>query len=66
MNFNMARQSRVIGKNRVISDLAIMRNMAIGHEQVIVTQARYATSGCGSTVNTAIFTDDVSAADFQT
>ncbi len=61
----MARQLRVVGKHGAAADLAIMRNMHIGHDPVVVAEAGDPDILRGAGVEAAEFTNRVAVADLQ-
>src|SRR5882762_1754317 len=56
---------RDIGKDRVVADPAIMRDMHIGHDPVVVADARNARVLHGAAAESAIFADGVAVADLE-
>ncbi len=61
----MAGQHRGIGENNFIPDTAIMRNMAVGHEPVVVPHPRDALILRRPTIDRAVFTNCISRPYFE-
>ena len=64
-HMNVSGHGRIIGKNIVITNLAIMGHMNIGHDQIATTDSGYTFILNRSTVNGAALTEVVVVADFQ-
>ncbi len=60
---DMAGQSRVVGHDHVIADLAVMRHMGANHKQAIVADAGDQPAAGGAGIDRHIFADRVAAAD---
>ena len=58
-DMNMACQRGVVCKNNVTPNFAVMGNVAIRHNQVMVTDTRYTATPHGSTVKGGRFSNDV-------
>ena len=65
-DMHMARELGIVGKNRMVADLAIMRQMHISHDPVAVANAGGTRILDGSAIEGAEFTYGVVVADFQT
>ncbi|MNR10881.1 hypothetical protein D3C85_1271540 [compost metagenome] len=62
---HVAGQRRVVGEDGVVADLAVVRQMDIGHDPVVVADAGHAAILRGADVEGAEFADGVVVADFQ-
>lgn len=58
----MARQRSLVDHNDAAADVAVVRDMAVGHQKVIITQDG-GRAGFGAAVNGHKFTDLIAAAD---
>lgn len=58
-NVNMPRKRGVVCKNNVAADFAVMGNVAIRHNQVMVTNTCHPATPNGSTVERGRFSNDV-------
>ncbi len=57
---------RVVGQDRVVADLAIVRDVHIGHDPVVVAHARHAAVSCArADIEGAELADRVAVADHQ-
>ena len=54
-----------IGENTVIADHAIVGDVAVGHEEVVVSDAGAAVTAAGADVDGDAFTEDISVSDFE-
>src|SRR5690606_5940006 len=61
----MAGQGGGVGHDDTVADLAVVGDMAIGHEQVVVADAGHAAALLGSAVHGDEFPDDVAVADLE-
>ena len=64
-DFHMPRQAGIVGKNGVAADYAVVREMAVSHNPVIVADARFADAGYRAGVERSKFADGVAVADNQ-
>ena len=64
-DMNMTTQRRVIGKNRVISDLAVVRQVNVCKDPVIVAEPSNTGILRGTQIEGAEFANQVSVTDFQ-
>jgi hypothetical protein len=64
-NFYMSGQLRVVGENGVITYLAIMREMHVGHYPVVITYTGNADILCGSQIESAELAYGIVIADLQ-
>jgi len=64
-NRHVTGQAGAIGENRSIADLAVMRQMAIGHDEIVMAEPRHTTARHGSTIESAVLPDDVPVADLK-
>ena len=64
-DLDMPRKARAIGKHRMIGDMAIMGDMHIGHEQIIVAYARHPATAGGAAMDRALLPKHVTVADFE-
>ena len=62
---HMTRQLRTVGKNSVIAHLAIVRQMDLGHDPVVVAQLGDTCVARGSNVERAKLADGVALANDQ-
>lgn len=62
---HMAGQCGVIGKNNVIAHHAIVRDVHVGHDPVVVADAGNATFLGGTPINGAEFAKGIAVANFQ-
>ncbi len=62
---HMTGQCRVVRHDRVVAEHTIMRNVAVGHDPVIVTDNRLALVLRGATADGAKLTNGISVADNQ-
>ena len=62
----MTRQLRVVGKNRVAANLAIVGQMDIGHEQIVITHPGHTATVDGAGIESAKLSNGVAVADHQT
>src|SRR3989344_412022 len=58
-------QAGAIGENRSIADLAVMRQMAIGHDEIVMTEPRHTPARHGGAIESAVLPDDVPIADLK-
>ena len=65
IDLHMAGERRIIGKYGMAAHNAIMGNVDIGHDPVIIPQNRFATTMIRSPVDGAILTNDIPVAYFQ-
>src|SRR5690606_30513430 len=64
-HFAMPRERRLVGHDHVVSNDAIMRNMAIGHEEAPVADAGRAAAVVGAAVHGHAFADAATLADHE-
>ena len=64
-DFHMPRQAGIIGENGVAAHHAVVREMAVGHNPVVVTDARFANAGYRAGVERGEFADGIAVADNQ-
>lgn len=64
-HMHMACQGRVVGQNGLVADLAIMGDMHIGHDPVVITDPRHPAILGGAGVEGAELADGVAVADLQ-
>jgi len=62
----VARQAGAIGKDDLRSHYAIVRHVAIGHDEIVVAHFRNAATGARRAIEGAVFADDVAIADLKT
>ena len=62
---HVAAERRVVGENRAVGDLAIMRNVHVGHDPVVVADTRHANVLRGAEVEGAELADRVALADLE-
>src|SRR5688500_2270874 len=62
----VASQLRIIGENRIVPDLAVMCQVHVCHDPIIIAQTRYSNVLGGPDVECAEFANRISIADFQT
>src|SRR5471032_1662390 len=65
-DFDVAGQLRVVREDRVAADLAVVRQVDVGRDPVVVAEPRHADVLHGAGVEGAEFADRVAVADFQT
>ena len=65
-HMHMPRERSVIGKNSVVANLAVMRDMTVGHNPIIVAYLSHADVLRGAAIQCAKFADDIPLANFQT
>src|SRR5207244_9810083 len=58
-------ERRDIGKDRVVADLTVVRDMHVGHDPVVVADARDARVLHGAAAESATFADGVAVADLE-
>ncbi|MNC05431.1 hypothetical protein D3C75_529030 [compost metagenome] len=56
---HMARQCGVVHQDAVVANHAVVADVGIGHDQVVIAQGRFRTILDGATVDRHAFTDDV-------
>ena len=64
-DMDMTCQLRIVGKNRVVTYLAIMRKMHIGHHPVVVAEPGNAGILHGAKIECAEFPNSIAIANFQ-
>uniref|UniRef100_A0A1I8ADR0 Ald_Xan_dh_C2 domain-containing protein n=1 Tax=Steinernema glaseri TaxID=37863 RepID=A0A1I8ADR0_9BILA len=64
-HMHMPGQRGVVDQDAVVADHAVVPDMGIGHDQVVITQGGFATVLHGATVNGHAFADHVVVADHQ-
>ena len=62
---DMASQSRGVGQDDVVADHAIMRNVAVGHDERAIADAGEASTLGGAAIDGDKFADGVVVADFE-
>src|SRR5690606_1054588 len=62
---DMTGQGRVVDQDGVVADHAVVTDVHIGHQQVVVADARLATVLHGAAVNGHAFTNDIVITDLQ-
>ena len=62
---HMASQLRIIGKNRVVAHLAVMRQMHIGHDPVVVAHTGHADIAGRANIEGTKLADGVALANDQ-
>ena len=64
MDINMSGQRRIVRQNGMAADVAVMRNVAISHDPVVVSERRSTATMRRASVDTAVLADDVSVANY--
>ena len=54
-----------IGQDDLIADAAIVRHVRIGHQEIVVADARHAVAVHGAAVHRDAFTNDIAVADLE-
>src|SRR3989344_5141692 len=62
---DMPRQAGAVGENRMIADTAVVRDMTIRHDEIVMADPRHTAAGNGAATERAILPDDVTVADLQ-
>jgi hypothetical protein len=63
VNFDVSGQRGSVGHDDVVAHDAVVRHMALRHEQVVVANARHAAASAGPPVQCGKLADDVAFAD---
>ena len=63
--YHVPSERRRVGHDYVIADLAIVRNVRIGHDQVVAAHASHASALCRGAVNGDVLADHVVIANLQ-
>ncbi len=66
IHVNVACQGSIVDQNHVVADHAVMPDMGIGHDQVVIAQRGFGTVLNGPAVNGHAFADHVVIADDKT
>src|SRR5690606_37768208 len=64
-HFHVARDADVVGKYRMVADHAVVGNMDVRHQQVVVTDARVSAAKASAPVQGAASADDIVRTDLQ-
>src|SRR5437773_117320 len=64
-DLDMTGESRDIGEDRVVADLAVVRDMHVGHYPVVASDARDARVLRGAAAESAVLADGVAVADLE-
>src|SRR4051812_36247233 len=62
---HMTRELRIIREDRVVADLAVVREMHVRHDPVVVAEPRNAGVLYGAAIERAKFANGVAIADFK-
>ena len=62
---DMTGQINVVDENGIVTNLAVMRDVATDHKQTAMTNPRYASAASGSRMHGDVFADDVVIPDHQ-
>src|SRR5690606_18366399 len=65
MNVNVSGKLYIVGNDGVRADLAVVRDMHVGHDPVVVTQAGHPDILDGARVYRHVLTEHIAVADFQ-
>ena len=65
-HMHMPRERSIIGENSVVANLAVMRDMTVGHNPIIVAYLGYANILGGAAIKRAKFSNDIPLANLQT
>ena len=63
LDTDVAAERRVRPEDRVAADVAVVRHVHVGHEQVVVADRRLAAAAGGAAVDRDELAEDVAAAD---
>ena len=64
-NSDMARECRVVSENTMIADLAIVRDMDVGHDPVVIAHSRDTPVLHGAATDRAVFENRIVVADLE-
>src|SRR5690606_12005172 len=64
-NMHVAAQLDAVGDNRVIADLAIVSNVGVGHDPVVIAHTGHAHILHRTGIDGDVFTNHIAIADFQ-
>jgi hypothetical protein len=65
VNFDVAGQSRVVRKYGIVTNVAVVRDVTISHNPIVVPERRFSATVRGPSVYAAVFADDVVLANLE-